>query len=105
MNVNANTTLVDPFAINVVRCTIKNFGDKGNSSLPINGGEIIQNMCEKIACFSTYSGFFGIPEFRTNFSPSDGKILLGQTDTLIRQRKLIRELIYPCFWLMAMGKA
>ena len=37
MNVNANTTLVDPFAINVVRCTIKNFGDKGNSSLPING--------------------------------------------------------------------
>ena len=56
-------------------------------------------MCEKIACFSTYSGFFGIPEFRTNFSPSDGKILLGQTDTLIRQRKLIQELIYPRCWL------
>ena len=36
-NVSVNTTLVDPFAINVARCTIKNSGDKGNSSLLING--------------------------------------------------------------------
>ena len=68
-------------------------------------------MFEKIACFSTYSGFFGIPEFRTNFSPSDGKILLGQTDTLIRQRinsgiNLSKVLTSDgCFWFMAMGKA
>ena len=68
-------------------------------------------MCKKIACFSTYSGFFGIPEFRTNFSPSDGKILLGQTDTLIRQRinsgiNLSKVLTSDgCFWFMAMGKA
>ena len=74
-------------------------------------------MCKKIACFLTYSGFFGIPEFRTNFSPSDGKILLGQTDTLIRQRinsginlsKVLTSTglvpIDGCFWFMAMGKA
>ena len=68
-------------------------------------------MCKKIACFLTYSGFFGIPEFRTNFSPSDGKILLGQTDTLIRQRinsgiNLSKVLTSDgCFWFMAMGKA
>ena len=68
-------------------------------------------LCKKIACFLTYSGFFGIPEFRTNFSPSDGKILLGQTDTLIRQRinsgiNLSKVLTSDgCFWFMAMGKA
>ena len=57
MNVNANTTLVDPFAINVVRCTIKNFGDKGNSSLPINGGEIIQKILHIIILFRFYLYF------------------------------------------------
>ena len=58
MNVNANTTLVDPFAINVVRCTIKNFGDKGNSSLPINGGEIIQKNITYYYPFQILSLFF-----------------------------------------------
>ena len=101
----------------------KLFGDKSakpsdssmisskGSSQGVEVFHLLGAMCKKIACFSTYSGFFGIPEFRTNFSPSDGKILLGQTDTLIRQRinsgiNLSKVLTSDgCFWFMAMGKA